>query len=461
VIDLYDFQREDVDKLDGVVSVLIGNEMGTGKTYEAIERDLRIRTNLPAIFTGPKRTLVVAPLTVLPSWKEHYEELTDLPVTVIDPKGRERSFRQYLATKDGVFICHWDALRLLIKMPEFASTVFLHVIADECHRAKNRTAQQTKALKKIKCTNRTAMSGTPVVNRPDELWSILNWLYPREYSSYWKFYNEYVNYEIVYPQGFRKVVGPKNVAQLQRRLEPFFVRRLKKDVLKDLPDKYYTTLWVDLDPKQRKAYDLMKEEMIAWVGEHEDQPLVAPVVIAQLIRLQQFAAGYMEDNEEGGWRLGEPSSKLDALMQLLEDNPDEQFVVFSQFKQLIRLANARLSGKGILFGTLTGDTPQSTRGDVVRRFQNGDTQVFTGTIGAGGIGITLTSSSTVVFLDRSWSPATNAQAEDRLHRIGQKNAVQVIDIMARSTVDLGRKQKLEEKWSWIRQLLGDEVPLSV
>jgi SNF2 family DNA or RNA helicase len=164
----------------------------------------------------------------------------------------------------------------------------------------------------------------------------------------------------------------------------------------------------------------------------------------------------MEPDGAGGWHLSEPSSKVDALMQILEDNPDEPVVVFSQFKQLIRITNQRLADKGIPFVTLTGDTSQPDRASAVELFQSGRARVFTGTIAAGGVGITLTSASTVVFLDRSWSPATNQQAEDRLHRIGQKNAVQVVDVMARNTVDLGRHQRLEQKWGWIRTLLGDK-----
>lgn len=448
MIDLFDFQREDCDKLDvNVESCLIANEMGTGKTWEAIERDCRIREK--SGITG--HTLVIAPLTVLPSWKWHFETLTGLTVVMIDPKNRGALLR----TPAHVYLVHWEALRLK-DMIQLTQIKWLHKIMDECHRAKNRKAQQTAALKKIKAYFKTALSGTPVVNAPHELWSILNELYPDIFRSYWSFYKRYVNYEILYPQGYHQVTGPKNVEELHTKLEPFYVRRLKVDVLKDLPEKYYTDYWVELTPSQRRAYDQMKKELIAWVGENQDKPLVAPVVIAQLIRLQQFAVASADIDQEGKVHLADPSSKIDLLIQILEDNPDEQLVVFSQFKQLIRLVEARLQKAGISHVLLTGDTRQLDRGDVVQRFQDGGARVFAGTIQAGGIGITLHAASTVVFLDRSWSPATNLQAEDRLHRIGQRNAVQVIDIMATNTVDLGRRARLEQKWSWIRQLLGDE-----
>jgi SNF2 family DNA or RNA helicase len=447
--ELFAFQEEDVNKLKEVPNCLVANEMGTGKTFEAIFLDDERRQ---ASTWGDKRTLVVAPLSVLDSWRKHFEALTDLKVVVVDPKNRTKSFREFTHRRADVFLVHWDALRL---MPELKEIVWLHIITDECHRMKNRKAQQTRAVKQIKAAHKTAMSGTPVVNRPGEFWSALNWLYPSLFKSYGAFEKQFVDFEVIYPQGYHRVKGPKNEEELLRLIAPFTVRRLKKDVLPDLPDKYYTELWVDLSPSQRKAYDEMKQEMIAWIGAHEDTPLVAPVVIAQLIRLQQFAAAHMEQTDEG-FRMSEPSSKIDMLMDILEDNPGEQVVVFSQFKQLINLTNARLQKAGISYVAYTGDVSKGDRDRNVDAFQAGDARVFTGTIKAGGVGITLTAASTVVFLDRDWSPALNGQAEDRLHRYGQENAVQVIDIIARNTVDLGRMQRLEQKWEWIRRLLGDK-----
>jgi SNF2 family DNA or RNA helicase len=448
MIELFPFQKEDVEYLDGKVSALIANEMGTGKTYEAIARDQRFRNGRPGA------TLVIAPLTILEDvWKKHFEELTDLKVVALDPKDRKRSWAYWHAIAGDVFIVHWEALRL---MPELQEVQWLHVIADEVHRAKNRKAQQTKALKTIKRVRyKTAMSGTPVVNRPDEMWSILNWLYPKTYTSYWRFFNRYVATETKYFRGrtVRVITGPKNLEAMHEELEPFYVRRRKEEVLPDLPDKYYTEIKVDLTPTQRRAYDTMRKEMIAWIGNQEQEVLAAPVVIAQLIRLQQFAVAFAEYDGDH-IRLSEPSSKLDALMEVLDES-EESIVVFSRFKQLVNLASRRLDSASISYVTLTGDTGQAVRRLNVDRFQKGDVRVFVGTLGAGGIGITLTRASTVCFLDRDWSPALNLQAEDRLHRIGQTNAVQVIDIVARNTVDAGKKQMLELKKSWIRAILGD------
>lgn len=454
-MELFDFQKADVEKLapTNVPHRLIASDMGTGKTFVAGAIDLLMRQ----IDDG--NTLVVAPASTLDdTWGKFFEENTELESVIVDPKARTRSWNDYLNGDAHIFVCHWEVLRL---MPELQKLHWQHIIVDECHRMKNRKAQQTQALKKItNVTYKTALGGTPNSNgAPYEMWSVLNWLYPKKFSSYWKFYERYTEFTIQYPQGYRKAIGPKNEKEFQALIEPFTVRHLKKDVLKDLPDKYYTKITVELHPTQRKAYNMMKEHMIAWIGENEDKALVAPVVIAQLTRLMQFAIAFGSfDNEDqpDKLQLEEPSSKLDALMEILEDAGEEQVVVFTKFKGFVHLAEKRFKKAGISYVSFTGDTPQVDRGSTIKRFQDGQARVFIGTIAAGGVGITLHSASTVVFVDRDWSPALNAQAEDRLHRIGQKNAVQVIDIIAKDTIDRGRHQMLELKYSWIKKLLGDK-----
>ncbi len=460
---LYEFQAEDVVKLVEQKGCLLANEMGTGKTYQAIALDLLRREGLSGHVDSPV-TLVIAPLSTLDSvWKVKYEELAPhLKTYVINPKARGKFLQALKAREADVYILHWDVLRL---MPELRSIFWRHIIADEAHRAKSRKAQQTRALKKLRTTFKTALTGTPVTNKPQDLWSILNWLFPTRWRSFWRFYESYVNYEILYPHGYHKLLGPKNERALLELIEPYYVRHLKsgaccprhpQGVMPQLPDKYYDRIWVDLYPKQRRAYDQMQKEMIAWLETQDGtKPLPAPVVIAQLVRLQQFAAAYMDIKEDGSTILTMPSSKVDALLTILKDNPDEPIVVFSTFRRLIDLVEVALEGAGLPFVKITGDVSQRARETAVADFQAGRVKVFLGTIGAGGEGITLTASSTVIFLDRDWSPARNSQAEDRLHRGGQENAVQIIDIMAKSTVDLGKAQKLEIKADWIRRILGD------
>lgn len=438
---LYPFQQYCVDYLGIKPSVLVAYEMGTGKSYIGVARDELIRETFDK--NNNFQTLVIAPLSVVEMWYNLFKS-EDYSVRRIDNKNRDL----LLQKPAEVYIVHWDALRL---MPELAKINWDHIIADECHRAQNRKAQQTIALKKIKGNFKTGLSGTPVTNTPDRLWSILNWLYPKEFKSYWSHFNRYVEWEWDETHQYKIIKGPKDSDILHDKIGAFYSRKTKKEVLPDLPDKYYTEISVDLTEKQFKAYEDMRKHMIAWLGENEDIPLVSPIVVSQLMRLQQFSDAYAVIGPDNKVRLSEPSSKLDALMDVIETG--QQLVVFSQFSQMVDLLQARLKKKKIEFSRLTGKVPQFLRQRAVDDFQAGRTQVFMGTIAAGGVGVTLTRASTVAFLDRSWSPADNSQAEDRLHRMGQENAVQVVDLIARGTVDLGRRTKLEVKKEWLRQLL--------
>jgi SNF2 family DNA or RNA helicase len=466
LIELYEFQKEDVEKLSGQPNVINASDMGCGKTVVAAALD-EVRRN------GQKKpTLIIAPLSgTMNTWRRHYQlHLPHLKGIVLETKNKD-AFIKALARTDwyDYYIVHWDMVARLEK--ELSRVGWNHIIADECHRAKNRKAQTTRALWRIKTTYKTALSGTPVTNQPQDLWSILHWLYPNQWRGYWKFFKEFVLYtdvEIPGRPAYHKPLGPNpaTLGKLHREIEPFYVRHLKRGpccakhpqgVMSYLPDKTYAEpIWVDLTPKQRRAYDQMKKDMIAWVGDQGDKPIAAPIAIAKLVRLQQLALAHADIDEDWNIQLIEPSSKLDALMDLLEDNPDQQFVVFSQFSKMINLLGQRLTKKGISHGLFTGGTKPDERFRIVQDFQAGTLRVFAGTIKAGGVGLDLYSASSIVFLDRSWSPAENLQAEDRLWRHGQQNAVTVYDIMARNTVDLGRNQRIAMKWEWIRQLLGDK-----
>jgi SNF2 family DNA or RNA helicase len=238
-----------------------------------------------------------------------------------------------------------------------------------------------------------------------------------------------------------------------------------------LPEKTYDRIWVDLNPTQRKFYEQMRKEMVAWVGEHEETPLVASIVVAQLARLSQFTlatpiiTGYKDvwNKSKEIWEkkpivdLIMPSSKIEAVKEFISDNPDKQLVVFSASKKACYLAQTEFARAGISGEVLSGDTKDFARREMVSRFVRGEFRVFIAVIQAAAEGIDglQHATDTAVFLDRSWSTIKNKQAEDRLHRDGQKNTVLIIDVMARGTLDLGRHQKLQTKWAWIKTMLGD------
>jgi SNF2 family DNA or RNA helicase len=490
---LYRFQQEAIDKLGTprTPNVLIGDDMGTGKTVMAIALDkVRRETDLPEAqlkwLNGcRKMTLIVVPKSTLGGWKEHLEAWApELSCIVIDTTNRSPFVEAVLSRSHDVYICHWDALRL---EPKICWTPWLHVVADEVHRAKNSKTQQTRGLLNLRTIYKTAMSGTWADNSPVDAWQVLNWLYPKT----WRSKKQFVDYHVKYKHhnmgycmaedcnkqhrtAYKEIVGVHDAALIQRQIKPFYIRRTKDEVLPDLPDKQWTRIGVDLHPKQRRAYDDMRRKMLAWVGENEGQPIAAPVVISQLISLQQFAVAYgevvrgtkrVQDPETKAWRtveadilrLTEPSAKLDTCMELIDSaSKSQRLVFFGQSKQVMYLFKDRLEKAGVSYAMVTGDQTQNMRNRAVSDFQEGNRRVFLGTIQAGGEGITLTRASAVVFLDRNWSPSKNRQAEDRAHRIGQRESVQIIDLVARDTIDMGRLQKLELKWDWLRQILGDK-----
>lgn len=464
-VTLHDFQRVSVEKFATVDHVGNFDDMGLGKTVQAVTLDWVHRQALPPNYPKSKTLVVTINGPVVKSWKRHFNWIQpDLKVVMLDPKARGRSWMEFVKSDADVLVMHWEAVQLMQR--EFLSDIiWFHVIADECHKIKNRKTKAAESLKKIKANHKTGLSGTPSTGRPDDLWSILNWLYPQDYRSYWKFVEKYCNVEIMYPQGYRKVTGPKNERELQRLIEPFTCRRLADDHL-DLPPIQEQTYWVEMTPQQKQAYDQMKEDMVAWVETEKRralsdniEPIIAQNVVAKLVRLQQFASAYATITPDGHVKLADPSSKLDLAEDLIHEaiEAGHKVTVFSHFKQMIDLLEARLDkSRQALTVKITGDVKEKDRNIAQELFQYGNANVFLGTIGAGGEGIDLFASNTLIFLNRDWNPAKNRQAIGRIKRDGQKASfIHVIDIMVENTVEIEKMKTVEMKWSWVEQLLGD------
>lgn len=293
---LYPFQKELVDRFVDTPSVLVGDDMGLGKTFEALALDLRRRTTQLPGRQLEYPTLIVAPLSVLGVWEWHIKQLWPAArVAVINPKMRGKFIRE-LDSQYHYYIIHWEGVRLV---EELQKRSWWHIVADEAHRMKNRKAQQTWALKKLHTNYKTALSGTPADNAPQDLWSLLNWLYPKRWTSYWSYERKHVKYqwhqaasqangfkcpvpncEDFHKSSFKKMVGVDYVDELHAEIAPYYMRRLKAEVISELPEKYYTQIEVDLAPKQRRIYDEMRHDMLAWIGEHEHEPIAAPIVVA-------------------------------------------------------------------------------------------------------------------------------------------------------------------------------------
>jgi SNF2 family DNA or RNA helicase len=296
-------------------SVLIGDDMGLGKTVEAIGLDLNYRRRNQKDYTG--QTLVVTMTSVMGAWAKHYADWAPwLKVKVIDRKNRNDFIKALTARKPNgtpeyqVFICHWQVLRFIAE--DLKKVSWFHIVGDEIQNIKNRAAQQTQHFKKLRTEYKTGLSGTWADNAPDDAYSVLNWLWPKRWSSYWKFFNYHVlqkrhndGYCLAedcgknHKRAFTEVVGMHDAELIHGMMGKAYVRRLKDEVWEDMPEKTYDDRIVELDPKQRRAYDAMEKDMITWVGANEDQPLPAPSVISQLVRLQQ-AGGLLQERSLQG-----------------------------------------------------------------------------------------------------------------------------------------------------------------
>ena len=476
--ELYPYQQEDVTKLKDLPYGLIASEMGTGKSYEGIA--LSIEWMKQVLLEAGKLLpiLIICPINTFVGWESKFKEQAPfLDVMVIDRRYRDAFLLDMKRANHDVYIMHWAGVNYLAEEFVKHKIVFSAVIADEVHAISNRNSKTKKELAKIKTYSKLGMSGTPCGDKPWQLWSILNWLDKERYSAYWTFINSYVKeeYENItrvnrktgekYTDRYRVFKTPKNLPMLHRSIDPFYVRHLKSEqccphhpdgVMPWLPEKTYKELTVELLPEQRKVYDQMEQNMVAWLGEQEDSPLIAPIVVAQLTRLGQMALAMPNiDPETNKVNLTLPSTKFDVLKELVTMYDEKQFIVFTSSKQMAYLTTGELNRLGISTLALTGDTKADVRYNIARDFKAKKYRVIVAVIDAAAEGLDELQDvcNVAVFLDRSWKTIKNKQAEDRLHRGGQKNRVTIIDIKAENTVDEKRQEVLEHKWRNIKQLL--------
>lgn len=357
------------------------------------------------------------------------------------------------------------------------------VLCDEFHRLKDPDAKWTVNIKKVKSRiARHGMTGTGFINRPDEIWSLLNWLDKETYGSYWDFREEFC--EIDDWDGYAKVVGCKSdkKEEFRKLVRDIGVRRTLSEVMPDIKVPLFKPVTVDLNPTQRKMYDQIKMEL-----EAEDQkgtPLYAANVLSMLQRLRQICVGTPDvisdvydpllDRRVQKIRLIEPSSKLDALMEILDglqwdDEMKEPLVVFSNFKDPLDLFKARLDKHNenaiamglddMVYKYIHLDVGDS---DIERyrkwhdEFPKFEYRVFMSTLQLGGESINLTPAHHVVFLDRSWSPKDNAQGIGRIRRPGQTGQPVVIHINAANTTDQYIERVNMTKHGWFHEIFGEE-----
>jgi SNF2 family DNA or RNA helicase len=371
----------------------------------------------------------------------------------------------YMADEKYLFlIINYESLRV-DGMPMH----FDMIIIDESVRIKNPKAYTTKAVKKVKALYKVGLSGYPVANKIEDIWSQIDWIRPGYLGNRWQFEDKYMLKQAVVlkprpgdskPREFRQVVGYRNLQELHEKLTPLYIRRLKTDVLKDLPPKIHQVREVELSREQMEKYARMKTEMRVMVEDLDDQEVQAKArtILVQLLRLSQITGGFLTDVSLKAPYWMKTNSKLKELDELLEEivESGHKCVLWSRFVPMVHKLYERYNPKYKAV-YLTGSVAVKDRDQMIQDFQdNPDIKIFVGQIQSGGMGITLHSASYEVFVDKAFvSPSSILQAEDRLHRLGQKNSVNIITLIAKNTVDMHWENLLQKKKNLAQQLIGD------
>jgi len=396
---------------------LLGDQMGLGKTIQALGW-INLR--------NPDHVTVVCPASIVPVWKMEAEKwlVEDRTIRVLHGRGRECEMIRDHGTERTLTIVGYDNVAAWFdKAPAMFNSADL-VCLDECHRIKNPKAKRTAAVLDFakKAKHVIAMTGTPIVNRPIELWNIVNLLDPTTFSNFIQFAKRYADahQKTVRTRGrggFKQVwdfSGASNLDELQAKLRSTcMIRRLKSQVLAELPPKQYTVVEV----KGSKAAQKIEDELLAGVDRSD------PEAMAAALR----AIGGDPEKFEKASRMREQSgiAKLPAIRDYLDLilETEECLIVFAHHKAVLDGIRAHCIEAGYGVAGIDGDTPPAKRESEVARFQAGEVRVFLGGVTAAGEGITLHRASTVLQTEMDWRPGIMEQADDRAHRIGQEDVV--------------------------------------
>lgn len=420
---------------------ILADEMGLGKSVQLISLLLARRDH--ACETGP--SLIVCPASLVYNWLAEIERFApELRAQAVTGSKRERA-RIRNAALDGqgarsdghapvdqpidVLVTSYDLLR--IDVADYVGRSFFCCALDEAQYIKNPATLTTRAVKRIDAAHRFALTGTPMENRLSELWSIFDFLMPGLLGPYARFRERFEA---------PVVGGDEAVARrLQAVVGPFMLRRLKTDVLADLPDKLESIVYAHLEGEQQRLYAAHEQRLREDLTEqrnnrkNNDFGKRKVEVLAELTKLRQLCCDpHLLYENYGG-----QAAKLDAIMELVDSAMDagEKTLVFSQFTSFLERIARRLSAAGVAYYTITGATPKQKRLALVNSFNEDETPVFLVSLKAGGTGLNLTGASVVVHADPWWNAAAQDQATDRAHRIGQTRVVSVQRVIAKDTIE--------------------------
>ncbi|TDW30122.1 DEAD/DEAH box helicase [Cryobacterium psychrophilum] len=405
---------------------VLADDMGLGKTLQAIALIAHAR-DTHAEDAGPRSPfLVVAPTSVVSNWATECARFAPglTVATVSQTAGKRGETLESLSQGADVVITSYTLFRL--DFDEYNGLRWAGLLLDEAQFVKNHQAKAHQCARRLNTPFKLAITGTPMENNLMELWSLLSITAPGLFPSPSRFTDYY-----------RKPIetdgDSERLGQLRRRIRPFMLRRTKDQVAGDLPEKQEQVLELDLHPRHRKVYDMhLARERQKVLGLIDNMNANRFEIFRSLTMLRQLSLdASLYDKKYDSI----PSTKLDALLELLEDTVAEghRTLIFSQFTQYLGKARDRLDAAGISYSYLDGKT--RNRAKAISDFKDGDTSVFLISLKAGGFGLNLTEADYVILLDPWWNPATEAQAVDRVHRIGQTKHVMVYRLVSKDTIE--------------------------
>lgn len=402
---------------------ILADDMGLGKTLQTIAFLLSEK-----IEKGAEPSIIVAPTSLVYNWESEIKKFSkSLTTLVISGNKAEREDKIKDAKDYDVIITSYPLIRRDTEC--YSEIFFRYCILDEAQHIKNAGSQNASSVKSINAKNRFALTGTPIENSLTELWSIFDFIMPTYLLSRTKFAKQF-------EKPIVKDLDNKALDKLGKHIRPFILRRLKKDVLKELPDKIENTLVAELTTDQKKIYLAYLENIKNEINDEIRTNGFARShikILAGLTRLRQICCdpSMFIENYKG------KSGKLMLLEEVVNDFVDSghRILIFSQFTTMLKIISEMLEKNNIEYMSLDGSTPMEKRGTMVNDFNNGVGKVFLISLKAGGTGLNLTGADTVIHYDPWWNPAVEEQATDRAHRIGQENVVHVMKLISKGTIE--------------------------
>lgn len=435
-VDLRDYQKFGFKWLKTLSNYgfggILADEMGLGKTIQMISFLLSEKNE-----KGSEPSIVIVPTSLVYNWEDEVERFAPSLKTLVVVGSKDERNELINKAKDyDLIITSYPLIRRDVE--EYKYIYFRYCILDEAQHIKNSGSLNAKSVKNIKAKNYFALTGTPMENSLAELWSIFDFLMPGYLLTSRKFSEKY-------ERPIAKEEDKEKLRELSNQIKPFILRRTKKEVLKELPDKIEQKIVVDMVKEQKKLYLAYLQ---AIKGEIDDEINLKGYnrshikILAGLTRLRQICChpGMFVEGYNGG------SGKLDSLEEIVVEAVESghRILIFSQFTTMLEKIKELLLSKKIETLYLDGSTPVEERGNLVRNFNKGMGDVFLISLKAGGTGLNLTSADMVIHFDPWWNPAVEDQATDRAHRIGQEKTVQVIKLVTKGTIE-EKIFKLQEK----------------